>query len=106
MDLKGIGFIRQAAIGLASAPGADVRSRATLARTPSAVGIQLYHLCDGLTGLLIYGLMVFTPWAFETTQPWSIWTMNIGGYVLGLLLGVKLVTRWFQHYRPARWNDE
>ena len=106
MDLKGVGFIRQAAIDLASAPGQGVQSRATPARAPSAVGIRLYHLCDGLTELLIYGLVVFTPWAFGTTQPWSIRTMNIGGHALGLLLGVKLVIRWFQNYRPARWSDE
>ncbi len=90
---------------LASAPREDRQSRATRTRAPSAAGIRLYHLCDGLTGLLIYGLVVFTPWAFGTTQPWSIRAMNIGGYALGLLLGVKLVIRWFQRYRPCRWNE-
>lgn len=106
MYLKGVRFVPEASIDLASASREDLHSGATPAQTPTAAGIRLYHLCDGLTELLIYGLVVFTPWAFGTTQPWSIRAMNIGGYALGLLLGAKLVIRWFQHYRPARWNEE
>jgi hypothetical protein len=34
-------------------------------------------------------MVVFSPWAFGTTQPWSIQTMNIAGYVLGVLLAAK-----------------
>ena len=31
-------------------------------------------------------MIIFSPWAFGTTESWSIWTMNIAGYALGALL--------------------
>lgn len=40
-------------------------------------------------GLICVGV-VLSPWAFGTTQPWSIWTMNWVGYVLGVLFLVQL----------------
>src|SRR5258708_5345668 len=66
--------------------------------------VQLYRLCEYLSEALICFMVVFSPWAFGTTQPWAIWTMNAAGYVLGLLLAVKLVIRWLKGYRPARWD--
>ena len=50
-------------------------------------------------------MIVFAPWAFGATERWSIWTMNVGGYVLGLLLAAKWWIRWRTGYRPARWGD-
>ncbi len=38
-------------------------------------------------------MLVFTPWAFGTTQPWSIRWMNWAGYALGTAMVVKLVAR-------------
>ena len=38
-------------------------------------------------------MVIFSPWAFGTTQAWSIWTMNIAGFTLGALFVVKLVAR-------------
>ncbi len=38
-------------------------------------------------------MVVFSPWAFGTTQPWSIWMMNFCGYILGILLVSKWVCR-------------
>src|SRR6266704_931527 len=70
-------------------------------RTPPA-----YRICDGITEGVLYGKMVFAPWAFGTTERWSIWTMNVGGYVLGLLLAAKWWIRWRAGYRPVRWGDE
>jgi len=35
---------------------------------------------------LLFAMMVFAPWAFGTTQPWSIWCMNSAAYVLGGML--------------------
>src|SRR5437016_2518433 len=64
--------------------------------------VQVYRLCEDLTEVLIYLMVVFTPWAFGTTQPWSIWTMNIAGYVLGLLLMSKLFIRRAKGYHPPR----
>ena len=44
------------------------------------------HVRDGLTECLIYFAILFGPWAFGTTQPWSIQVMNTVGLALGLLL--------------------
>ena len=49
---------------------------------------------DGLTQALLLALVIFTPWAFGTTQPWSIHLMNVGGYALGAILAGKLALRW------------
>ncbi len=38
-------------------------------------------------------LLVFGPWAFGSTQLWSIWVLNVGSYCLGVLLAVKLLIR-------------
>jgi len=62
--------------------------------------IQAYGLCEHLTEILICLILVFSPWAFGTTQPWSIWTMNTSGYVLGILLVIKLTIRYLHGYPP------
>jgi hypothetical protein len=67
---------------------------------------QAYGICDGLTEALLYFLVVFTPWAFGTTQTWSIWTANIAAYILGLLLLIKWLIRWQTGYQPLRWGEE
>ena len=48
---------------------------------------------DAATELLLALMILFTPWAFGTTQPWSIWCMNMGGYALGGLLAGKIILR-------------
>src|SRR5689334_17267862 len=68
--------------------------------------IQLYHFCDSLTEPLIYLMVLFGPWAFGTTQTWSTWVMNIGGYTLGLLLVAKLAIRRMKGYSAPRWGEE
>ncbi len=68
-------------------------------RTPRS-----YRICDILSEALIYLMVVFTPWAFGTTQPWSIWTMNVTGFLLGTLLMAKWLIRWQADYRPLRWD--
>lgn len=50
-------------------------------------------LSDRVSGWLIYAMIIFSPWAFGTTQTWSIWSMNIAGYMLGVLLLIKLLAR-------------
>jgi hypothetical protein len=67
--------------------------------------VQLYRVCEELTEPLIYFMAVFGPWAFGTTQSWSIWLMNGAGYLLGLLLAGKLAIRWLKGYRPPRWDE-
>src|SRR5437899_9677172 len=68
--------------------------------------MQLYRACDGLSEVLIYLMIVFSPWAFGTTQLWAIWAMNDAGYILGLLLAVKLVIRRVKGYRPPQWGQK
>jgi hypothetical protein len=69
-------------------------------RTPA-----LYQLCDLGSEGLIYFILVFGAWAFGATQPWSIWTLNIANYLLGLLWLCKGIVRWTSGYRPRRWNN-
>lgn len=68
--------------------------------------LRVYRICDGLSGKLIYLQVIFAPWAFGTTQPWAIWSMNIGGYSLGALLGIKLAIRALSGYQGHRWDEE
>jgi hypothetical protein len=70
-----------------------------------AADVQLYRICDDLSGMLIFPMLVFSPWAFGTTERWSIWTMNIAGYVLGVLLLVKLFIRGPKGYTALRWEN-
>lgn len=69
------------------------------ARTP-----PLHRWADGATEALVYFMVVFSPWAFGTTQSWAVWTMNVAGYVLGALLVTKRLVRWGRGYAPARWD--
>src|SRR2546426_807744 len=54
----------------------------------------LYSACERATEWLIYFMVVFSPWAFGTTQAWSIEVMNCAGYLLGGLLAAKWLLRW------------
>ena len=51
-------------------------------------------------------MVIFTPWAFGTTQNWSIWTMNISSFALGGILFTKWLIRRQTGYRPARWGQD
>ncbi len=53
-------------------------------------GVLLYRRADAVSGWLLGFMAVFSPWAFATSQPWSIWTMNLLGYLLGVLLTAKV----------------
>jgi O-antigen ligase len=55
---------------------------------------------------MLYAMLVFSPWAFGTTQRWSLWTMNVAGYLLGIWLLLKLALRWLKGYRPPRWEPD
>jgi hypothetical protein len=69
-----------------------------------AADVQLYRICDDLTGVLIFPMMIFSPWAFGTTQTWSIWSMNVAGYALGGLLLAKVFIRELKGYPAPRWE--
>lgn len=51
----------------------------------------LANVADLVSSVLIYFMVVFSPWAFGTTQLWSIWTMNFAGYSLGILQALARV---------------
>ncbi len=86
--------------------GALSRSRRGRRRPRSAEDIPEGHdLCDRLSGWLILFLVVFTPWAFGTTEPWSIWTANITSYLIGILWITKIWIRWRTAYQPPIWGD-
>jgi hypothetical protein len=57
--------------------------------------------CDRASELLLYSLLIFTPWAFGTTQDWSVRTANCIGYGLGLLL----IAKWWIRRRLS-WTHE
>ncbi len=78
--------------------------RATKHRPLCARDVQLYRICEDLTGGLIYFMVVFGPWALGTTQPWSIQVMNAVGYLAGTLLVCKLAIRRLKGYQPPRWD--
>ena len=51
-----------------------------------------------MTEMLIYFMLVFSPWAFGTTEPWSIWIMNYAAFGLGALLITKWIIRFTTKY--------
>lgn len=76
----------------------------TAGRSASLRQVLAFRACDRITGWLICFIVVFSPWAFGTTQPWAIWTMNVMGYALGGMLAFKLWLRFRRGHRPIRWD--
>ncbi len=69
-----------------------------------AADVLLYRVCDDFSGVLIFAMVVFSPWAFGTTQPWAVWTMNFAGYGLGVLLLAKIFIREAKGFSAMRWK--
>ncbi len=74
------------------------------ATSRAPIAARVNGTCDFLTEILLYAMLVFSPWAFGTTQRWSISVMDFGGYSLGVLLFVKLAARRVADWRPGRWG--
>jgi hypothetical protein len=72
---------------------------------PSVRTILAYEACELITEIILYFTVIFAPWAFGTTQSWSIGTMNIAGYALALILAAKLIIRRCFNHRPSRWDN-
>jgi hypothetical protein len=49
-------------------------------------------------------MLVFSPWAFGTTEAWSIWTMNACGYGLGIAWAIKIWIRCAKGYQAGHAN--
>jgi hypothetical protein len=54
---------------------------------------------------LLFFMVGFSPWAFGTTEPWSVALMSTAGCALGLLLIFKHVLRRRTGYCPPRWGE-
>jgi hypothetical protein len=83
-------------------------------RPPAATGLadsnhrhaaSIHRWCDVLTEACLYLLIALGPWAFGTTQSWSINLASGIGYVLGCLWVTKLGLRRWGGYRPGRWDQ-
>ena len=79
-------------------------SPAELPAPLSGAALLLHRICDQATEFLIYAMVVFSPWAFGATQDWAIGVMNTGGYILGMLLLFKILSRRITGCRPERWE--
>jgi O-antigen ligase len=64
----------------------------------------VYWRLDRATEYLIYAILVFTPWAFGTTETWAIQSVNVYNYILGGLLAAKWIVRIVTRFRPERWD--
>lgn len=70
-----------------------------------AADVPFYRLCDAASGLIILTMAVYGPWAFGTTLPSTIWTMNYAAYTLGVLLLAKLFIRKIKKCPLPRWDS-
>ena len=60
------------------------------------------NYCDTWTGYLIYLSIIFGPWALGTVHTPTIWTMNVIGYLLGILLLGKTIILLSIERQPIR----
>ena len=66
--------------------------------------ILAYERIDQISGGVLLTILVVSPWAFGSTQPAVIWTLNVAGFALGLLLAAKLWIRKCLGHSPTRWT--
>lgn len=66
---------------------------------------KVYNFFDTASEYLIYIAVIFGPWAFGTTQKWSITAMNWVGYLLGIFFLIKFSIRHTGVYYPKRWSE-
>jgi O-antigen ligase len=67
---------------------------------------RAYELCERITEKLIFGMIIFSPWAFASVHSWAIWIMNAAGYALAGLAIAKKIIAGRHHFRPGRWDQE
>src|SRR5687768_549277 len=79
--------------------GGDSRKRRRQDRSPA-----IYWRLDAASEYLIYGILIFTPWAFATTENWAIKSVNTWNYILGGLLVAKWIVRALTGFQPPRWD--
>lgn len=89
----------------AAAPTRRFRSRIRAWFPLRPLDILSYRICDELSGLLIFLMLVFSPWALGTTEAWSIQIMNRAGYALAVLLLIKWFIREVKGFPALRWDE-
>lgn len=68
---------------------------------PGDQRMSVLYWLDALIEAGIYFMIIFGPWAFGTTQEWSIRVMTVTGYTLGGLTGLRwLLSRALGEYVP------
>ncbi len=60
---------------------------------------KLLTLLDKQTEILIYFIVIFSTWAFGTTEVWSTWVMNYCAYTMGFLLMIKWLLKLPNSYK-------
>jgi O-antigen ligase len=53
---------------------------------------------------LIYSILIFSVWAFGSTEDWAISTLNTLNYLLGTFLAAKMVVCKITGFQPETWN--
>jgi len=53
----------------------------------------LRRATDYLSEAVLYAMIIFSPWAFGSTQTWSVQCMNTAGYVSGVLWLARVLLR-------------
>jgi len=85
--------------------GKTSRRRKRRSEKPAAPSAGIYSHLDTATEFLIYGILIFTPWVFGTTEDWAIKSVNTWNFILGGMLAMKWVLRLFPRFRPQRWES-
>ena len=53
----------------------------------------MHAIADRLTEWVVWFMVIFSPWAFGTTEDWAVGVMNAAGYALGVLFAIKSLAR-------------
>ncbi len=67
---------------------------------------KLERMLDALSSALIYFAVIFSPWAFGSTEPWSMRILNWAGWTLGLISALQWALRFRRPAAPSRWGAE
>jgi hypothetical protein len=74
--------------------------RRSKTRTPPAA-----RVLDRLTAIVIFALLVVTPWAFGSAHALTVWLASLAGMALGGMLVAKRLVCRKAGFQPARWGD-
>src|SRR6185369_15379327 len=67
--------------------------------------LAIHIWCDRVSEALIYFMLIFSPWAFGSTDERDMNILNGVAAGLGALLAGKWIFRWRTGYRPLRWGE-